>query len=71
MTVRVELVGAGTPRHEVLAIPETLTVTVTRQDGYAPSPGEIYAALQIALESMDTKGKRKAAVKAAKHTERT
>lgn len=68
MTVRIELVGAGTPRREILAMPETLTVKVTRQDGYAPTTGEIYAALHIALESMHTKKKRKAAKQAAKST---
>jgi hypothetical protein len=32
MTVKVITVAEGTPRQHVLDLPETLTITVTRQD---------------------------------------
>lgn len=48
----VETQAIGKPRDQVIDIPETLTISVSRQDGYAPSVGEIYAALRIALDGM-------------------
>lgn len=51
MEVIVEALGSK-KRDRVINIPEALIVSVRRQDGYEPSVGEVYAALQIALDSM-------------------
>jgi hypothetical protein len=42
----------------VLKLPNTLTITVTREDGYAPSQSEIYTAMTIALDGMTPKKKK-------------
>ncbi|MFK3741645.1 hypothetical protein [Massilia sp. TN1-12] len=57
MSVEVVTIAAGEPRQQVLNLPKRLTITVTREDGYAPSQPEIYTAMTIALESMTPKKK--------------
>jgi hypothetical protein len=52
VTIKVITVAEGMPREHVLSLPETLTITVTRQDGFAPSQMEIYTAMTIALDAM-------------------
>ena len=57
MTVEVITIAAGDLRQNVLNLPSRLTITVTRDDGYAPSPPEIYTAMTIALDCMTAKKK--------------
>lgn len=57
MTVKVITIAAGEQRRQVLDLPKELTITVTREDGYAPSQVEIYTAMTIALDSMTPKKK--------------
>lgn len=52
MKIRVETHAVGEPRDKVLPLPEVLKISISRQDGYAPSAPEIIAALEIALEGM-------------------
>lgn len=64
MTVEVITIAAGELRQNILDLPKRLTITVTREDGYAPSSMEIYTAMTIALESMTAPKKtRKKALK--------
>lgn len=58
MTVKVITTAPGRLRQHVLDLPETLTITVTRQDGYAASRMEIYTAMKIALDGMTVRKKR-------------
>jgi hypothetical protein len=58
VTVRIITIGKGEPRQQVLKLPNTLTITVTREDGYAPSQSEIYTAMTIALDGMTPKKKK-------------
>lgn len=55
MSVKIITKTIGKPRDRILDLPETLTISVERQDGYAPSAGEIYTAFQIALDGMNKK----------------
>jgi predicted component of type VI protein secretion system len=55
--IGIELCAVGAPRQTVLSLPERLTITVTRDDGYAPSIMEMATALQIALETLREEGK--------------
>lgn len=57
MSVRIVTMGVGTPRTCVLDLAEELTISVSRNDGFAPSKPEVLAALEIALQGM--KGKKK------------
>jgi hypothetical protein len=57
MSVEVITIAQGEQRQQVLNLPKRLTITVTREDGYAPSPVEIYTAMTIAMESMTPKKK--------------
>lgn len=57
MSVEVITISQGKQRQQVLNLPKCLTITVTREDGYAPSQPEIYTAMTIALESMTPKKK--------------
>jgi hypothetical protein len=58
MPVKVITSAPGKLRQHVLDIPEILTITVTRQDGFAASRMEIYTAMKIALDGMDIRKKR-------------
>lgn len=52
--------AVGKQREHVIDLPETLTFSVTRQDGYAPSEMEILTAMRMIVEGKMQKKKRMA-----------
>lgn len=56
--------SVGEPRTSVLDLPLHYEIKVTRDDGYAPSQPEIYAALKIALDGMTPEKKKRLKAKA-------
>ncbi|MDO8729473.1 MAG: hypothetical protein Q7K26_06390 [bacterium] len=52
MTLKIEIIAVGKQRETMISDPETVTISVQRQDGYSPTQPEIVKALQMALECM-------------------
>ncbi len=53
MTVKIKLIQEGIQRDQVLYKPDELIIKISRDDGFAPSPPEMYVALKMALSSFD------------------
>lgn len=57
--MEIQLVALGESRTVILPLPGSFKVQVLRDDGFAPTPPEIYAALQLALDIVAPKKKKK------------
>jgi hypothetical protein len=51
--VNVTLKAVGKPRKTALNIPKEVVIAISRDDGFAPTLGEVYAALNTAIASLE------------------